>query len=89
MRLAHQPALQQQQAIKFNFKSTMDDNTGTVKVSELIKQLQEILKKEGDLPVFSVEFGGVTDVRGASVDTIFSPPDKKKKKKEEKIVVIE
>ncbi len=69
-------------------KSTMD-NTGTIKISKLIEQLQEILKKEGDLPVYSVEFGGVTDVGGASVDTIFSPPDKKKKKKEEKIVVIE
>jgi adenine C2-methylase RlmN of 23S rRNA A2503 and tRNA A37 len=50
-------------------------------VSEVIKQLQAILEKHGDVKVYHVEFGGLTESFNVSVDI-----DEDSK---EKIVVID
>ncbi len=64
----------------------MDKVSKTIKVSELIAQLQAILKESGDLPVFTVEFGGITDVEGASVEP-FETWEKGKKEKTKTMAV--
>lgn len=49
---------------------------GTIRVSELIQKLQDILKQHGDLKVFLMEFGGAVNVHDVEVDTIGSNPEK-------------
>jgi hypothetical protein len=43
----------------------------TVTVSNLIRKLQAILEKHGDIGVYHVEFGGLTELEGTlSIDEI-------------------